>query len=234
MKKNYQSDIEGFWGTQWASRIEAIDFSNKIALYKFKYFLKPVLDNLPYGASICEVGVGLGSWMFLAKSYRPDLLLFGVDLSKFAVDFCNKNGIMCVHADTRNIPFSDKQFDAVFSWGVIEHMLDSNIALLEQFRIAKSYLVIDVPYGPSPAHITTRRAVKQRDLSDYEFMIEFGRFFNTRDFKNLLSNLPQNIEDIKILNNYLTLPGRLGYLESFIPDYIRSKIGHNIGAIIKK
>jgi len=234
MIKVYKEDIEKFWGNQWTSRSEAIDFTNEIALFKFNNFIKPVINRLPYGASICEVGAGLGNWLFLSKAYRPDLKLYGVDLSEFSVNFCNQNGIVCVHADTRNIPYPDGTFDAVFSWGVIEHMIDSNIALLEQFRIAKSYLVVDVPFGPSLAHITTRRAKKSRRLSDYEFMIEFGRFFNTQEFKELISVLPTQKGNIKILNNYLVFPGRLKYLEKFVPKFLRAKFGHNIGAIIKK
>ena len=95
----YKSDIEKFWGNQWEERVEPIDFTRKAALHKFKYFVRPVVDQLPIGAKVCELEVGLGSWQFLIKSYRPDLELHGVDLSEFAVTVCNQNGIKCYVAD---------------------------------------------------------------------------------------------------------------------------------------
>ena len=92
---------------------------------------------------ICEVGVGLGNWLYLSKSYRPDLQLYGADLSDFSVDYCNSNGINCVKADTRNLPFATDEFNVVFSWGVAEHMLDSHVDVSEQFRIKKNgYLLM--------------------------------------------------------------------------------------------
>jgi ubiquinone/menaquinone biosynthesis C-methylase UbiE len=230
----YQNDIDRFWGTQWSQRIEPIDFTNNVALFKFRYFIKPVLDVLPYGAKICEVGVGLGSWLFLCKSYRPDLRLYGADLSEFVINHCISSGINCVKSDTRDLPFQDSEFDAVFSWGVVEHMLDSHLAVKEQFRVAKSYLILDVPFGPSLAHISTRRAIASRKLSDYDAMIEFGRFFDKETFKKLVfSSIPKST-NVTFMNNYLMLPGRLTFLERYIPSFVRSKFGHNIGAIIKK
>lgn len=230
----YKRDIEKFWGNQWMERVDPIDFTNRAALHKFNIFIKPVLDDLPLGAKICELGVGLGSWLYLAKSYRPDLELYGADLSEFAVSKCNASGIKCQVADIRTLPYSDNEFDAVFSWGVIEHMLDSELAVTEQFRVAKHYAVLDVPYGPSLAHISTKRAAKRRGLTEYEFMIEFGRFFNQRSFKTLIHGALGDDIRVKFINNYLVLPGRLSKFDDFVPDFVRSLIGHNIGCVITK
>lgn len=232
----YKSDIEQFWGNQWMERVDPIDFTTRAALHKFNIFFKPVLDQLPVGAKICELGVGLGSWLYLAKSYRPDLELYGADLSEYAVSKCNANGIKCEIADIRSLPYLDNEFDAVFSWGVIEHMVDSDLAVREQFRVAKHFVVLDVPYGPSLAHISTKRAAKRRRLTEYEFMIEFGRFFTGRSFKELIKSSidSQNVKEINFMNNYLVLPGRLNRLDNLVPDIVRSMVGHNIGCLISK
>jgi len=90
--------------------------------------------------------------------------------------------------------------------------------------------------NPSLAHISTKRAAKRRRLTEYEFMIEFGRFYTGRSFKELIKSSidSQNVKEINFMNNYLVLPGRLNRLDNLVPDIVRSMVGHNIGCLISK
>lgn len=40
-------------------------------------------------------------------------------------------------ADAENLPFGDDLFDAVYSWGVLHHSLDTQIAVNEVYRVFK-------------------------------------------------------------------------------------------------
>lgn len=88
-----------------------------MTIFKFKYFLKPIIDELPVGAKVCEVGSGNYQWLLLVKAYRLDLKLFGIDLSDVAQTIGLELGIKMTQCDVRNIPIRDDFFDFVYSWG---------------------------------------------------------------------------------------------------------------------
>ena len=54
-----------------------------------------------------------------------------------------------VKGDILNIPFNDKTFDWVLTSHVLEHVLDTRVAMLEIHRVLNysGILVVRVPYG---------------------------------------------------------------------------------------
>ena len=56
-------------------------------IFKFKKFLRPIIDILPYGASVLEVGVGNFQWLLLIRAYRPDLVITGLDFCEASREF---------------------------------------------------------------------------------------------------------------------------------------------------
>ena len=54
----FENDINAFWGTQWIENSKGIDITSHLSQFKFRYFLKPILDQLKPNAKVCEVGSG--------------------------------------------------------------------------------------------------------------------------------------------------------------------------------
>lgn len=88
-----------------------------------------------------EIGVGLGADH--QKLAEAGSTLFGVDLTPRAIrhtqrrfDLMNLKSNLQV-ADAENLPFEDKYFDAIYSWGVLHHTPDTAKAIMEVYRVLK-------------------------------------------------------------------------------------------------
>jgi ubiquinone/menaquinone biosynthesis C-methylase UbiE len=90
---------------------------------------------------ILEIGIGIGSdgtrWARYAKSYT------GIDLTDEAVEATRIHfkhlGLKgkIIKANTEVLPFSDNEFDIVYSHGVLHHTPDIRKALKEIYRVMK-------------------------------------------------------------------------------------------------
>ncbi|MGA3037315.1 MAG: class I SAM-dependent methyltransferase [Vulcanimicrobiaceae bacterium] len=99
------------------------------------------LATLPPGP-ICEMGCGLGQWTrYYARVGREAV---GIDLVSDAVEKASKKAsdlglskARYVVADARKMPFEDRTFAGVSSFGVVEHFWDADTQSLidETFRI---------------------------------------------------------------------------------------------------
>jgi hypothetical protein len=234
-KDNYEKDINDYWGDLWKNSSKGLDITDIVTPFKFKYFIKVFVDKLPIGSSVCEIGSGNCQWLLLIKAYRPDLKLYGIDLTDEAIIIGKSYGIEVIQADTRDIPLEDAHFDFVYSWGVIEHMPEYEQAFKEQYRISKMFISLDVPCIESYPGWRLNKKLIENGVPEYEMMIESGKFFTKKEFKTLVNNVISNKNNkFSIMNNYVVLPYRFLFLEKYLPDFIRKKIGHNIGVTISK
>lgn len=231
----YEKDINDYWGDLWRNSSKGLDITDTVTPFKFKYFIKSFVDNLPINASVCEIGSGNCQWLLLIKAYRPDLKLYGIDLTDEAIVIGKSYGIEVIKADTRDIPLEDGHFDFIYSWGVIEHMPEFEQAFKEQYRISKKYISIDVPCIESYPGWRQNKKMISDGMTEYEMMIESGKFFTKKEFRILVDNvISKEVDKYKIMNNYVVLPYRLLFLEKYLPDWIRKLIGHNIGVVVEK
>ena len=88
---------------------------------------------------ILDVGCGAGSYTGILKLYRPQLKVYGVDISRAAIKKAKKDfpNINFVIASTDRLPFPDGFFDAVVMKCVLEHLKDPDKALVEVRRVLK-------------------------------------------------------------------------------------------------
>ncbi len=101
------------------------------------------------GERILEAGCGLGTWVRFFASQR--LLPVGLDYSEQTIDNLNNRfpDYTWVKGDIRNIPLPDDQFDALVSWGVIEHLEEGPQRALKEFvRVLRpgGYVFVSVPW----------------------------------------------------------------------------------------
>lgn len=146
-----KSRIVGFWnkkpcGTMGVVPVEpdSVYFEKiRIRRYKLEPFIrtKAVFESRR-GKKVLEIGCGVGTdgleFMKAGADYT------GIDASEQSVRLARKN--FKIHgfsdpaikvADAESLPFPDKQFDFVYSWGVIHHTPNIEKAIQEIRRILK-------------------------------------------------------------------------------------------------
>ncbi len=113
--------------------------------------LWPIIQQvLTPGCSILEAGAGSGRWIKFLNEHgyriqglelnRPDVERFNDMYPEMSLDF----------GDVRQLPYEDRQFDAIMSLGVLEHLIDGpEDAAKEMFRVLKpgGRVIFTVPHA---------------------------------------------------------------------------------------
>jgi ubiquinone/menaquinone biosynthesis C-methylase UbiE len=88
-----------------------------------------------------EIGVGLGSdHMKLAEA---GAILTGVDITTRSINHTRRRFELLNYesklfvADVEALPFTDNEFDAIYSWGVLHHTPNTQKAVEEVYRVLK-------------------------------------------------------------------------------------------------
>ncbi len=84
-----------------------------------EYSIDLMLDGLPHGASVCELGVGSGAISLALASERPDLAVVGTELSPDALKWAELNlkklalpNVAFLHGDLFS-PVAGRKFDLI-------------------------------------------------------------------------------------------------------------------------
>ena len=88
---------------------------------------------------ILDIGCGDGKFSLLLKQSAQAQEVYGVDISREAVELANAAGIKAFWSDIDGepLPFEKDSFDAIFCGEVIEHLLDPDHLLDEIHRTLK-------------------------------------------------------------------------------------------------
>lgn len=115
--------------------------------------VKDTLGEIPSSCveSILDYGCGQGGWVEELENSFSRATLTGVDISPEAIRKSRKrfpaHRFHCL--DGMRAPLPDTSFDLVFSYHVLEHVLDLSIALADMTRLLKKggYLCLIFPCG---------------------------------------------------------------------------------------
>ena len=100
--------------------------------------LLPLAELADREASILDAGCGTGGLIKALQAYGPQWKISGLDYSPVACAFAQtKTSAPIKQGSIEEIPFPDKQFDAVVSADVISQIEDGSIALQEFARVLK-------------------------------------------------------------------------------------------------
>lgn len=134
-----KAEIEGFdyesklWGAHEV-RISPMYLGG----LRLKYCL---MDLRRIRGRVLEVGCGGGGMVRGIGSYRPDLELFGCDLSKSAVRLANRSPaerrIQYGVANGYDLPYENGTFDGYVMFDVLEHVEDPKRVINEAYRVLK-------------------------------------------------------------------------------------------------
>ena len=134
-------------------------------LYKKNYGItrtelnKLFLEKMNRSMRILEVGPNIGNQLLCLQKmgFRN---LFGIEPQGCAVEFSKKKtkDINIIKGDVFNIPFKDKNFDIVFTSGVLIHIHPSEVkkAMKEIYRCSRKYIWGFEYYAPQYTEIIYR------------------------------------------------------------------------------
>lgn len=137
---------ETTWDLVWRNDKEKNSYSlndwrDERADDKVGYFIQSGLIFKP-GERVLDAGCGDGSILF-ALTKHFNITPIGADFSEEALKNANKNslrnGVLLEShkADTRDLPFDQNSIDKIFSLGVVEHLPDPQMAIMELARCLK-------------------------------------------------------------------------------------------------
>lgn len=103
---------------------------------KLRYLLA---DLEPVRGKVLDVGCGAGSVAKAVKRARPDLEVFGCDVSRsaLAVAEASPDGVTFRGAQAEKLPFADGELDFVWIFDVLEHVDDPALVLREIARVLR-------------------------------------------------------------------------------------------------
>jgi SAM-dependent methyltransferase len=90
--------------------------------------------------AVLDYGCGSGAWADVLADACPDARLRGVEVSPRAVERARAavSGLMeVVHFDGKRAPFDDESFGLVFSYHVLEHVLDLRATVADMVRLTR-------------------------------------------------------------------------------------------------
>jgi SAM-dependent methyltransferase len=102
--------------------------------------LRYLLSDLPgTKGKVLDVGCGAGAVAKAVKRERPDLEVFGCDLSQSALAMAaaSADGVNFRIATAERLPFADCEFDFVWIFDVLEHVNDPEHVLREVARVLR-------------------------------------------------------------------------------------------------
>jgi SAM-dependent methyltransferase len=134
-------------GTRYGSSVSPERYFAEIE--QARYSLEPyIVDFAGFsraeGKEVLEIGTGAGT--DFANWVRHGAAATGVDLTKAAieltrqrleVDGIDPDSYRLLVADAEDLPFDENRFDIVYSWGVLHHSPDTELAFKEAFRVLK-------------------------------------------------------------------------------------------------
>jgi ubiquinone/menaquinone biosynthesis C-methylase UbiE len=117
-------------------------FIGNLDMYRYK-----LISRFIIGRSVLDVGAYYGDFLKMIKGKYE---VYGTDINDTRVELVKKNvGVETVFKDFKDgklHKFNDKSIDTVICMEVIEHVYNDIEAIKELIRVAKSRVIITVPF----------------------------------------------------------------------------------------
>jgi SAM-dependent methyltransferase len=130
------------------------------------------------GTSILDLGCGYGAYS--VALIKEGLKCVGCDINRDYLRTAVQHGLPVVNVDTM-LPFSDRSFDSVMLFEVIEHVPDMQSILKEAFRVARKNVLITVPNSEDVERMKANDVTYAHMLSS-----DHVHFFDPDSFQKLL------------------------------------------------
>ena len=107
---------------------------------RYERQLNEISKIIPKNSKILEIGCGRGMITAMIKKINPSSEVTGIDLQRFSSwDVYQKyNDVKYFVGDATDLKFKDEEFDAIISFGVVEHVVSDQKFIKENLRVLKS------------------------------------------------------------------------------------------------
>lgn len=104
---------------------------------RLQYCLEDIND---VKGNVLEVGCGAGGMAKALKAYRPDLEVYGCDISRQAIRQAQRysNGIAFEVGNAYDLPYGRESFSCVVIFDLLEHLEQPDLAVSEIWRVLES------------------------------------------------------------------------------------------------
>ena len=195
-------------------------------------------DQWP-GKKVLEVGCGLGTDLLQfarggAEVYGIDLTQKGASLTRKRLALYGLQGRISV-ADSESLPFESDYFDLVYSWGVIHHTPNTQVAAREIVRVCKpggrimvmlyhrrSLLALQawVYYGL----LRGKPLVRPSEIISERLESPGTKVYTPSEARELFNGV-KNIKIQTIVTRYDLRVGRRSFLPSWLRHVVPSQLG---------
>jgi len=185
-------------------------------------FLIPYLKP---GMKLLDCGCGPGSMTISLAKYAKNGQVVGVDIEDSQLEIARLDAkeagiknVVFQQASVLELPFADNTFDIVFSQGLLSHLQDPIIAVLEQKRVTKAggIVVARTMYSSGivyyPKNLLLEEASKfnfqpiQDNGGDPDLGIKLGELFRKAGFGELKHTIFCDTSDAKSLAKDIFAP----------------------------
>jgi SAM-dependent methyltransferase len=216
-KDNEGSNIDqkDYWTSVWKNK-DTEDYLMNNSHKDDRRILETIIRNETVGNRIMEAGCGLGQWVICLADKGYDVV--GLDYSEPTIQRLNQTypSYKWVVGDITDLRYGNETFDAVLSWGVVEHFVEGpEQALDEAYRILKrgGRLYITVPCNNYLMMLLSPLSLLKRNLTDNRFIrrmrgLDYPRPFYQYEFRK------------KVFQNYIVSRGfEIEKLEPIAHDF---------------
>lgn len=188
---NANEKVEKSWQIYW-QKYQGV---TKMGAWSQKQSLKIALDllkqeNVKKDSTVIDVGAGEGRTLLALRKmgFKNNV---GIDFSQKSLEICQKNGLI-INQDVFlqnafKTKYKNKEFDLIFSEGLLEHFQDPIPLIKEMARISDKYILLIQPnhfslYGLAIALLGN---IIRGNIKEYSF----SKTFFTNSFQNNGFNL---------------------------------------------
>lgn len=192
--------------------------SQKTNQYSSKINWDRIFNNLiltsraiPKNSKVLEVGSGFGHNLVILSDFRKDLDIVGIDSRpKDTWGRLNKQGYKIKEMDALNLKFKKNSFDAIISYGVMEHTYDEDKFMKEMNRVLKpkgKMIMFNLPNKYSTTEFIARNMK----------MHHHDNLYSKKEVHGLYEKYGFKI--IRIKSDYL-IPGQFNYISVALNKFL--------------
>ncbi len=131
-------------------------------------FLEKYCNKFSKISTVLDYGCGTGVLQIELEKKFKNVVTYGVDVSKQAVDYCKQRGTKNVVVfDGMEIPFPNGKFDLITAVDVLEHVKDDIVVLKEFKRVLKPN-GIAIILVPAHNNLWSTRDIRLKHFRRYE------------------------------------------------------------------
>ncbi len=199
-------DLSNYYEQYWKKKKES-----------WKPWFDPIIDAIPEGSNVLEVGCGKGTLLKALREIKK-CKVTGVDIipKPDSIDF----PFYSVDIDDSPLPFGDNEFDYVISTEVLEHLFNPEKAIDEFSRTSSGKIIISIP---NLRYIGLSFRILFVGSFNRLQPKEHIRFWTPKDFVSLLES-----RGVKVDKYEGVKMGKWGGLSKALPDLFSDVVVYHI------